>query len=127
MLLLCLDSISANTSWLFTLANNSFMNKSETLHRRFPNLISISYKEYLCCVVAYNHRSCDSVVISLILLVLAVCVAEPVSTLPSPNCKTLEIALTLEKLGPTCILSLTMDAVRLIKYSDNDNSIQAWT
>ncbi|KAI8139686.1 checkpoint protein Hus1/Mec3 [Fennellomyces sp. T-0311] len=38
-----------------------------------------------------------------------------------------KIALTLEKLGPTCILSLTMDAVRLIKYSDSDGSIQAWT
>ena len=38
----------------------------------------------------------------------------------------LEIALTLEKLGSTCILSLGMDSVRIIKYSDNDGSMQAW-
>ncbi|KAI9494869.1 checkpoint protein Hus1/Mec3 [Zychaea mexicana] len=38
-----------------------------------------------------------------------------------------KIALTLEKLGPTCILSLGKDSVRLIKHSDNDGSIQAWT
>ncbi|KAI9252402.1 checkpoint protein Hus1/Mec3 [Phascolomyces articulosus] len=38
-----------------------------------------------------------------------------------------KIALTLDKLGPTCILSLGMDSVRIIKYAETDGSIQAWT
>ncbi|KAG2219544.1 hypothetical protein INT45_013203 [Circinella minor] len=38
-----------------------------------------------------------------------------------------KIALTLEKFGSTCILSVGMDSVRIIKYSDNDGSMQAWT
>ncbi|KAI8391618.1 checkpoint protein Hus1/Mec3 [Radiomyces spectabilis] len=37
-----------------------------------------------------------------------------------------KIAQTLEKLGPSCIVSFSMDTVRFIKYREFDGGIQAW-